>query len=435
VSPAERRLAFAAESDLSALDVRMELNRVLAASAHILLAESRSSLFGAVTPTPTPSGSSSAGVGPTPTPTPTDVLPDVSLEGVRNALFDSCGDPPGLLCRTVYDLTKNDYLASSADVLLGTPLRILLILMIAFFVRTMVHRFIGRSTAKLAAGTSGRLFRGRANGIFGASALMIERRRQRAETVGSLLRSLTSIVVFGLAFITILGEIGINLAPIVASAGIFGIAIGFGAQNLVRDFLSGLFMLLEDQYGVGDVIDAGEASGAVEAVTLRITRLRDVEGTVWYVRNGEILRIGNRSQGWARAVLDIPLNYDIDVSEAKEILKTTADGMWRDEKWTPLILDEPEVWGVETMTDSGYSVRLVIKTQPLKQWEVSRELRERVRAKLAERGIQLGSMQRSEITVRDEDDEDGVEFPPRQRREEAEGENEGDGSAGWSVGE
>nr|MDT0664373.1 hypothetical protein [Micromonospora sp. DSM 115978] len=179
-------------------------------------------------PRPEPEAGETPGVDGTPTPTPTDMLPDVSFDTVRSALFDSCGEPPGLLCRAVYDLTKNDYLASSADVLVGTPLRILLILLVAFGVRKLIHRFIGRSTTKIAAGSSGRLFRGRTNGIFGASAVVLERRRQRAETVGSLLRSLTSIMVFGLAFITILGELGINLAPIVASAGILGIAIGFG---------------------------------------------------------------------------------------------------------------------------------------------------------------------------------------------------------------
>ena len=159
---------------------------------------------------------------------------------------------------------------------------------------------------------------------------MRERRRQRAETVGTLLRSATTFLVFGIALVTILGELGINLTPIVASAGIVGVAVGFGAQNLVRDFLTGIFMILEDQYGVGDVIDVGPptasnpVSGTVEAVSLRITRLRDVNGVVWHVRNGEILRVGNMSLGWARAVVDVPVAPGTPIEEARRVLLAAA---------------------------------------------------------------------------------------------------------------
>ena len=146
---------------------------------------------------------------------------------------------------------------------------------------------------------------------------------QRAETIASVLRSTVTAVVGTIAFIEILGTLGINLGPIVASAGIVGVALGFGAQNLVKDFLSGIFMILEDQYGVGDVIDlgVGDANGTVEAVGLRITRLRDVKGQVWHVRNGEVVRVGNKSQGWSRAVLDVPVAYGNDVAEASAVIK------------------------------------------------------------------------------------------------------------------
>jgi small-conductance mechanosensitive channel len=347
---------------------------------------------------------------PLPSPSPTSTDPLVSFEGVANALRDACGTSPGLLCRTVYNATHSNYMASGAEVFLGTPIRIVLILVIAFVVRALLHRFIRRTAERAGATGSGGFFRGsRAGtllGAFGDPTLLMERRRQRAATVGSLLRSVTSVFVFGLAFLSILGELGINLAPIVASAGVLGIAVGFGAQNLVRDFLSGMFMLLEDQYGVGDVIDVGPVSGTVEAVSLRMTRLRDVEGTVWYVRNGEITRIGNKSQQWARTVLDVPLDYDTEVDRAKQVLARTADDLWADPEWASVILDAPEVWGMETMTADGYTLRVAIKTQPLKQWEVARELRERVRNSLSEAGIALGSVQRSEVTVVDEDEEE-----------------------------
>ncbi len=348
---------------------------------------------------------------PLPSPGPSATTdPLVSFEGVANAVRDACGTSPGLLCRTVYNATHSNYLASGAEVFLGTPIRIVLIMVIALVVRALLHRFVRRTAERAGSGGTGGLLRGmRAGsllGAFGDPAVLMERRRQRAATVGSLMRSVTSVIVFGLAFLSILGELGINLAPIVASAGVLGIAVGFGAQNLVRDFLSGMFMLLEDQYGVGDVIDVGPVSGTVEAVSLRMTRLRDVEGTVWYVRNGEITRIGNKSQQWARAVLDVPLDYDTDVTRAKSVLAETAERLWADVDWSSLILSAPEVWGMETMTADGYTLRVAIKTQPLKQWEIARELRERVRDALAAADIAIGSVQRSEVTVVDDDEQD-----------------------------
>lgn len=349
-----------------------------------------------------PPASSNPFVAPSSSPSP-DTLPDVTLASVKGALMDACGETPGFLCRTVYDSTHSTYVASGAEVFLGTPLTILLILLIAAVLRTLMHRVIGRTTRRLS--NHGGLLRGNLLGAFGDSAILLERRRQRAETVGSLLRSVVSIVVFGIAFILVLGELGINLAPIVASAGVLGIAVGFGAQNLVKDFLSGIFMLLEDQYGVGDVVDVGPVSGTVEAVTFRMTRLRDVEGTVWYVRNGEITRIGNKSQQWARTVLDVPLDYDTDVMRAKAVLLETAREMWHDDHWAAVIIAEPEVWGIETMTADGYELRVAIKTLPLKQWDVARELRERVRLALGDAGIMLGAVQHSVVVVNDDEDD------------------------------
>ena len=387
-----------------------------------------------VVATPTPTATPSPGVSPEPESTD---LPVVSIEGVANALREACGEKPTIVCRTVYDITGSDYLASGAEVFLGTPLRIAFILTVAMVIRSLLHRFIRRATERAASGKSGLIFRGRANvllGAFGDPAVLIERRRQRAATVGSLLRSGTSFLVFGVAFLTILGELGINLAPIIASAGVVGIAVGFGAQNLIRDFLSGIFMLLEDQYGVGDVIDVGPVSGTVEAVTLRMTRLRDVEGTVWYVRNGEITRIGNKSQQWARAVLDVPLDYDTDVTKAKKILLETAEKLAKDPDWSERILDQPEVWGMETMTADGYALRVVIKTQPLKQWEVARELRERIRTALDAQGIELGTLQRSSIVVIDDDGEQDQPRAERGGAGAADGGDGGDGGEGGDAG-
>jgi small conductance mechanosensitive channel len=167
-----------------------------------------------------------------------------------------------------------------------------------------------------------------------------------------VLRSLTSITIFSVAFMLILGELGVNLAPLIASAGIAGIALGFGAQNLVKDFIAGLFMLLEDQYGVGDVVDVGEASGTVEAVGLRITTIRDGRGVLWYIRNGEIIRVGNKSQGWAMVVVDVPVGFH-GVDEAAAVLQTAATAMAEDQEFATDLLDAPEVLGVEQITVDG----------------------------------------------------------------------------------
>jgi small conductance mechanosensitive channel len=223
----------------------------------------------------------------------------------------------------------------------------------------------------------------------------------RAQTLGAVLRSVASFVIWTIAFITILGELGINLGPLVAGAGLAGVALGFGAQSLVKDFLAGIFMLIEDQYGVGDVIDVGEASGTVEAVTLRTTRLRDVNGTVWHVPNGQILRVGNMSQQWARALLDVSVAYGADLDEAQRIIKEVADALWREDAWRGQILEEPEVWGVEDIGPDGVIIRLVVKTLPAKQWSAMRELRSRLKVALDEAGIEIPHPQRTIWVRRD----------------------------------
>ena len=175
-----------------------------------------------------------------------------------------------------------------------------------------------------------------------------------------------------------MGDLGTNLAPVLASAGVVGIAVGFGAQNLVRDFLAGIFMLLEDQYGVGDVINIGDATGTVEAVSLRTTRLRDVNGVVWHLRNGALEKVGNESQGWARAVVDIPVPPELEIGDTRTLMERAAASMWKERRWRKLMLEKPEVWGVQDISVSQIVMRVVAKTLPLRQWEVGRELRERV---------------------------------------------------------
>jgi len=273
-------------------------------------------------------------------------------------------------------------------------LRIVVVFVLALVLRALVHRAIQRVVRRaISAPTVPETLRQRL--VDQGPIIAAERRRQRSETVGSVLRSVASITIFGVAFATVLGELGIALGPVLASAGIIGVAVGFGAQNLVKDFLSGIFMILEDQYGVGDAIDVGEATGVVEAVALRTTRLRSVDGTVWHVRNGEILRVGNMSQGWSRALLDISVAYDTDVALASSVLKQVADDVWHSVAFGGSILEEPEVWGVENLGIDGMAIRLVVKTAPLEQWKVARELRHRIKDAFREAGIEIPLPQRS----------------------------------------
>ena len=306
-------------------------------------------------------------------PAPSDTLDSVCADK---------GQQPGIACRLAWDILHNRTAAELVKVWLAQPasavLRIVFVLLIAILIRIVAHRLINKITTRVAQGGGN----GRADAV-----LLGERRRQRAKALGSILRNAASVLIFGIAAVTIAGDLGLNLAPVLASAGVLGLAIGFGAQSLVRDFLSGIFMLLEDQYGVGDVINAGDATGTVEAVSLRVTRLRDVNGVVWHVRNGTINRIGNESQGWARAVVDFPVAYDQDLPEVRQTMKDTADQMWTEPRWHDVIMEEPEVWGVESVSSDAIVMRLVARTLPLRQWEVARELRERLKNALASASV------------------------------------------------
>ena len=275
-------------------------------------------------------------------------------------------------------LTVREWFDQHGNALAAHATRIALVLLLALVVRALLHRAVNRLVRTAITGGVFQPLKERAKGtVFDASPLLSERRRQRVETLGSLLRSVASFAVALVTGTMILSDVGFDLTAVVASAGILGVAVAFGAQHLVRDVLTGVFMLLEDQYGVGDVVDAGSATGVVEAVTLRTTRLRDVDGTVWHVRNGEITRVGNRSQGWSRAIVDVPLPVTADVPAVRRVLLDVAHALAAEDGFADKVLEEPEVWGVESLTTDGIVLRLVQKTAPLEQGAVERELRER----------------------------------------------------------
>jgi moderate conductance mechanosensitive channel len=266
------------------------------------------------------------------------------------------------------------------------PARALLILVVAWVANRLVRRAIGRMVASMSEDRGLAALRP-PSALARTGEIPSLRRVQRAETVGALLKSVASFGIWSLAGLMALGTLGLDLGPLIAGAGIVGVAVGFGSQNLVRDFISGIFMLMEDQYGVGDVVDAGPATGTVEGVGLRTTRLRDVSGTLWHIPNGEIRRVGNRSQGWARALVDVEVAYSTDLEAATRTIERVAHELYEDEQWAPRLLEQPEVWGVEELGPDGIRVRLVAKTRPLEQWNVARELRARLKVAFDQAGI------------------------------------------------
>ena len=301
-------------------------------------------------------------------------------------LFDkmpaTCQKSDSYSCAAVYHWTGNASLAHAAEWLIGKPLAILAIVVVAVVVRWLANKAIDRVVKRAETAPLPGLKHTH------------NRRAQRARGLGSLLQSITTTMIIGIAFVMILSEVGMNVAPILASAGVLGLAIGFGAQNLVKDYLSGVMMMIEDQYGVGDAVDLGSAVGTVENVGLRVTRVRDVDGTVWYVRNGEILRVGNQSQNWARTVLDIPVSYAEDLNHVRQVLADVAHGLWDDEDYKDVVIEEPDVWGVQELGTEGVVVRVTLKTAPMEQWNVAREMRERIKARFDQEGIEIPHQQR-----------------------------------------
>jgi small conductance mechanosensitive channel len=313
-------------------------------------------------------------------------VPPHTLGSLSTLAADTCG--------------KGDTFCFQAASAVSASVHIAVIVVLAVLIRYLVHRVITRVIRHTASGLPVplRRLRGKARELLEVTneiPVVSERREQRAQTIGSVLKSSATAFVFGTAFVMILRELGFDITPVLTGAGIVGVAIGFGAQNLVRDFLSGMFMILEDQYGVGDVVDVGAASGTVEAVGLRSTRLRDVNGTVWHVRNGEIARVGNMSQNWSRTVLDVPLPYDADLAGAEAILRRVAAEVAHDPDWSACVLEEPEVWGVEHVTGESVVLRLVVKTRPLKQWDIAREIRVRLKTALDDAGLRMPTQQQT----------------------------------------
>lgn len=226
----------------------------------------------------------------------------------------------------------------------------------------------------------------------------VTEREKRARTLASLLRTVGTTLILIVAVMMALREIGLDITPLIAGAGVAGLAIGFGAQSLIKDIVAGFFILLEDQFHVGDVIQAGGVSGQVERMTLRMTIVRDLQGTVHFIPNGEIKVASNLTKEWSRAVLEIGVGYEEDVDRVMAVLTEVGHSLADDETFGKLVLEPPQVLGVEALADSQVTIRMLAKTLPLKQWEVARELRRRIKARFDREGIQIPYPHRVIIT-------------------------------------
>lgn len=226
-----------------------------------------------------------------------------------------------------------------------------------------------------------------------ASPLAAVRVVQRTRTIGTVLSNVVNVSVGIIAVILVINTAAPTaLGSLALLTAALGAGLGFGAQNIVKDVLNGLFMVMEDQLGVGDIVDLGSATGVVEGVGIRVTQVRDVNGTLWFVRNGEILRVGNMSQGWARVVIDLAVPYDSDVESVQEKMLETASALATSPKWRSRILEKPEIWGLESISDDALVLRIVIKTRTTARDDVSRELRIRLKEALDEMGVKLPAL-------------------------------------------
>lgn len=261
---------------------------------------------------------------------------------------------------------------------------VLIALVLRVVIRRVVHRIVDSAKNKAAVDDTQALER---------SPLADMRLVQRTRTLGSILQNIVNVMLVIIALVLVVNAIDNSLlGSLTLLTAAVGAGLGFGAQNIVKDVLNGIFLVAEDQIGIGDVVDLGLATGVVEYVSVRITQVRDVNGTLWYVRNGEVLRIGNMSQGWARAIIDLGVPVDADLEVVEHAVLDTALTLAKDPKWRTRIVEKPELWGLESIEGDALVVRVVIKARANAKDDVAQELRKRLRTALAEKEIAVPRM-------------------------------------------
>jgi len=272
-------------------------------------------------------------------------------------------------------------LAAVAGIIVGA---ILVAWILRLVIRRVVNRIVNGAKNKANVDDTQALER---------SPLASVRLVQRTRTLGSILSNIVNVTIVIVALLLILNVLAPTaLGSLTLLTAAIGAGLGFGAQNIVKDVLNGIFIVAEDQVGIGDVVDLGLATGIVEYVSVRVTHVRDVNGTLWYVRNGEITRIGNLSQGWSRVILDLSVATDSDIDEVEKAMLDTAKALAKDPKWRTRVLEQPEVWGLESISGDALVIRLVMKTRANAKDDVARELRMRLKHTIDEMGITLPAL-------------------------------------------
>lgn len=289
------------------------------------------------------------------------------------------------VCEQVYEWTGNELAANAATWLLGRPLQIIVIFVVSYAVNRVVRRWIGKLGSKLGSAAAG------------DSELLAQstsdRAEQRTASITTLLRSTSSAIIYSVAVIMSLDVVGISIAPVLASAGVAGLAIGFGAQRLVEDVITGLFMLIEDQFGVGDRIDIDTVDGTVESLTLRSTVIRDPNGTLWHVPNSEIRWVANESQLWSRAVIDIGIAYGADTERAMTLLREAAERLVENPDWADAVVEPPEVLGIQELGADSVNLRVTTRVQPGARRQFERGLRQALMSALDAAEVEMPNRQ------------------------------------------
>jgi small conductance mechanosensitive channel len=314
-----------------------------------------------------------------------------AAEELDPGLVSACGEAPSWFCEGAWNTTHNRLIARAADWFVTRPLLSAIVLLIAWFINRYLRRIVSAFVTRV---TTTRQLANEALNKMGmdrpASAMRIDARdRGRAETLAAVSRASVSWFVWTIALLVVLGIFNVDLAPLLAGAGIAGIALGFGAQALVRDCIAGFFILLEDQCGVGDDVDIGEAIGTVESITLRMTSVRGVDGTLWNVPNGVIQRVGNRTRSWSQGSVDITIWYDGDLDDAISAVHEGIEVASALPEVAEVLLQPPAVLGVERIDATGTVLRVTVRTKPGKQWAAMREVRMAIRRALIDHGIPL----------------------------------------------
>lgn len=292
-------------------------------------------------------------------------------DGGADTLADACGAQPSWWCESAFDWTGNGGFTRAIDWIVARPLAAVVVVVVAAILDRWLKKLVTVVVTRAATGETAAAI----DRIAGTNRVVDPRQQARAHTVAAVARAVVSAAVWSVATLMVLSMFDIDLAPLLASAGIAAVAIGFGAQSLVKDCIAGFFVLLEDQFGVGDEIEVGVISGTVEGLTLRMTRVRGANGTLWSIPNGTILQVGNRSRNWSKGFVDVLVHNDADVDRAIEVIAAAVAAAAEPDALGPQLVEAPEVLGIDRVGPDGTAVRVAVKTNPGDQHAVMRSLR------------------------------------------------------------